>query len=123
MALLPDPACRQWEAIRSGAGHGLRQNLRQLLAAADRTQPAPRSAVPVCRDMIAEATADVRTLSDGLVASGPVAAPGVARNRGARPKADPFPFMGIRNVPRPGGFSASHTAIHEGAGPCQDISS
>jgi hypothetical protein len=72
-------ALRSQRLVRPSVRRKLAKNLRLLLAAADRTQPAPRSAVPLCRDRIAEATADIRTLSDGLVASGPVAAQGVAQ--------------------------------------------
>jgi hypothetical protein len=72
-------ALRSQRLVRPSVRRKLARHLRLLLAAADRSHPAPRFAVPLCRDRIAEAAADMRILSDGLVASGPVAAQGVAQ--------------------------------------------
>ena len=72
-------ALRSQRLVRPPVRRKLAKSLRLLLAEADRSHPAPRFAVPVCRDRIEEAAADMRALIDGLVASGPVAAQGVAR--------------------------------------------
>ena len=74
-------ALRSESLVRPSHRRKVASSLRLLLAAVDRSHPAPRFAVPLCREQIEEAAADMRALIDGLVASGPVAAQGVARVR------------------------------------------
>ena len=72
-------ALRSQRLVRPSVRGKLARSLQLLLATADRSHPAPRCAVPLCRDSIAEAAADIRALIECLVASGPVAAHGVAQ--------------------------------------------